>query len=41
LCFIILNDTRFFSASFAVHCCLVWWVPRLVGGGTAIVFYGP
>ena len=23
-CVIILNDTRFFSASFAVHCCLIW-----------------
>jgi hypothetical protein len=25
-CVIILNDTRFFSTSFAVHCCLVWCV---------------
>ena len=25
-CVVILNDTRFFSTSFAVHCCLVWWV---------------
>ena len=25
-CVIILNDTRFFSTSFAFHCCLVWCV---------------
>ena len=25
-CVIILNDTRFFSTSFVVHCCLVWCV---------------
>ena len=25
-CVIILNDTRFFSTSFAVHCCLFWCV---------------
>ena len=25
-CVIILNDTRFFSTSFAVHCCLIWCV---------------
>ena len=25
-CVIILNDTRFFLTSFAVHCCLVWCV---------------
>ena len=26
LCVVIFNDTRFFSASFTVHCCLVWCV---------------